>query len=243
MAIIERTYGKESNVVIDEVLISSDSHVIEPEGLWKKQLPKVFQDRAPDFGGQRPNDTPGGAMDKNKRVSEMAADGVSAEVLYPTHGLKCLPAQDVQVDRYVEMINSLYELIYSGVLERFPKLKVVLVENELGWIPFVLEQWDYYFKRHGPKREGLAIKKLPSEYFHNQIYTTFFNDAVGGHILSWWGTDNCMWSNDFPHGNSTWPNSRQVVARDLGDLPAPLRAKLVRENVARLYDIPVPSPV
>jgi len=52
-----------------------------------------------------------------------------------------------------------------------------------------------------------------------------------------------MWSNDFPHGNSTWPNSRHVVARDLGDLPAPLRAKLVRENVAGLYNIPVPSPV
>jgi len=93
------------------------------------------------------------------------------------------------------------------------------------------------------KREGLMIRKLPSEYFHNQIYTTFFNDAVGGHILSWWGTDNCMWSNDFPHGNSTWPNSRQVLARDLGDFPAPLRAKLVRENVSRLYNIPVPSPI
>ena len=89
MAIIERTYGKETNAVIDEVLISSDSHVIEPEGLWKKQLPKSFQDRAPGFGGQRPNDSPGGAQDKTKRVSEMAADGVSAEVLYPTHGLKC----------------------------------------------------------------------------------------------------------------------------------------------------------
>ena len=49
MAIIERTYGKESNAVIDEVLISSDSHVIEPAGLWKKQLPKAFQDRAPGF--------------------------------------------------------------------------------------------------------------------------------------------------------------------------------------------------
>ena len=87
-----------------------------------------------------------------------------------------------------QSVNSLYELIYSGVIERFPKLKVVLVENELSWIPFVLEQWDYYFKRHGARREGLAIRKLPSEYFHNQIYTTFFNDAVGGHILSWWGT-------------------------------------------------------
>jgi predicted TIM-barrel fold metal-dependent hydrolase len=106
-----------------------------------------------------------------------------------------------------------------------------------------LEQWDYYFKRHGANRKDLAIKKLPSEYFHGQIYTTFFNDAVGGHILNWWGADNCMWSNDFPHGNSTWPKSREVVARDLGDLPAKLRAKLVRENVAKVYNIPLPTPI
>jgi predicted TIM-barrel fold metal-dependent hydrolase len=359
MGIIERTYGKESKAVVDEVLISADSHVIEPEGLWKKQLPQAFQDRAPNFGGQRPNDVPGGAQDKNKRVAEMTADGVSAEVLYPTHGLKCLSLDDRELEaaccrvyndwlidycsaaperligiamlsmydiddavkelercrkagmrgsviwqvpppelpfssshydkfwaasqdldmpvnlhilsghgysrtrsfglgdtrtgltqehnsvnmKLFQSVEGLYDLIYSGVLERFPKLKVVLVENELGWIPFVLEQWDYYFKRHGPKREGLAIKKLPSEYFQNQIYTTFFNDAVGGRILSWWGGDNCMWSNDFPHGNTTWPSSRQVVSRDLGDLPAKVRAKLVRENVARLYNIPVPGPV
>src|SRR2546426_3316201 len=97
MPFIERTYGKETDAVIDEVLISSDSHVIEPAGLWQKQLPKDFQDRAPDFGGQRPNDTPGGAQDKNKRVSEMAADGVSAEVLYPTHGFKGFRLDDHQL--------------------------------------------------------------------------------------------------------------------------------------------------
>ena len=62
MAIIERTYGKDNGVVIDEVLISSDSHVIEPAGLWQKELPKAFQDRAPNYGGQRPNDVPGGAQ-------------------------------------------------------------------------------------------------------------------------------------------------------------------------------------
>jgi hypothetical protein len=49
-----------------------------------------------------------------------------------------------------------------------------------------------HFKRYGAKREGLAIKKVPSEYFHEQIYTTFFNDAVGGHILTWWCANNCM---------------------------------------------------
>src|SRR4026208_736299 len=97
MAIMERTYGRESKTVIDEVLISSDSHVIEPEGLWKKQLPKAFQDRAPGFGGQRPTASPG-AMDNNKRVSEMAADGVSAEVLYPTHGLKALSLDDPELE-------------------------------------------------------------------------------------------------------------------------------------------------
>ena len=89
MAFLERTYGKQNPATINEVLISSDSHVIEPAGLWQKQLPKAFRDRAPDYGGQRPNDTPGGAQDKNKRVSEMAADGVSAEVLYPTHEDGC----------------------------------------------------------------------------------------------------------------------------------------------------------
>ena len=118
--------------------------------------------------------------------------------------------------RFFSAVEPFTQLIMTGVLERFPKLKIVLVENELGWIPFVLEQWDYYFKRHGTNRDGLKIKKMPSEYFHNQIYTTFFNDAVGGHTLTWWGQDNCMWSNDFPHGNSTWPKSRDVIARDLG---------------------------
>jgi hypothetical protein len=45
------------------------------------------------------------------------------------------------------------------------------------------------------------------------------------------------------HGNSTWPKSREVVARDLSDLPAKLRAKLVRQNVAKVYNIPIPTPV
>ncbi len=362
MSVLERTYGREAPAAIDELLISSDSHVIEPKGLWQKDLPKAFQDRAPDFGGRRKNDHPG-AMDKRERVKEMAVDGVSAEVLYPTHGLKALSlddppleeacarvyndwlieycqaapdrliglgmlavhdikgaiqemercrkaglrgsviwqvpapvlpftsshydpfwaaAQDLDMpvnlhilsghgysksrsftqvvaqvqDRGIDQnrssvnhkmfqaVETLYDLIYSGILERFPRLKVVLVENEIGWIPFVLEQWDYYFKRFaGNRPSSISLKMLPSEYFHRQIYATFFNDAVGGHLLSWWGVDNCMWSNDYPHGNSTWPHSREIVARDMGNLPAESRAKLLRENVARLYNISIPKPV
>ncbi|MCH7607576.1 MAG: amidohydrolase [Chloroflexi bacterium] len=367
MSVLERTYGKETSAVVDELLISSDSHVIEPEGLWRERLPEAFLDRAPGFGGRRRGDQPG-AMEGSRRVGEMAADGVSAEVLYPTHGLKVLSLDDPELeaacarvyndwlidycgaapDRLIglamlsmydvkgaieemerarkeglhgaviwqvpapalpftsdhyerfwaaaqdlempvnlhilsghgysaeralapapapadaapprgsrgieserrsvnrklsQAIDSLYDLIFSGVLERFPRLKVVLVENEIGWMPFVLEQWDYYFKRHGTGDRTVPLSRLPSEFFHDQVYATFFNDAVGGHLLSWWGTDNCMWSNDYPHGNSTWPHSREIVARDLGSLPAQARAKVLRENVARLYHLRMPEPV
>jgi predicted TIM-barrel fold metal-dependent hydrolase len=117
---------------------------------------------------------------------------------------------------------------------------VVVVENEIGWIPFWLGQCDKYFERHR-MIEPLAITKRPSEYFYRQIYATFFNDEVGGRLLSWWGVDNCMWSSDYPHSNTTWPDSRRVVARDMGHLPAAARAKLVRTNAAQLYKLQVPA--
>ena len=139
-----------------------------------------------------------------------------------------------------EAIDGLFDIIFSGVLERFPQLKIVVVENEIGWMPFWLEQCDKYYERHRFV-EPLPIKKRPSEYFYRQAYATFFNDETGGRLLSWWGVDNCMWSNDYPHSNSTWPHSREVIARDLGHLSAGDKEKLVRLNVARLYDLKIPS--
>ena len=144
------------------------------------------------------------------------------------------------VNQSGEIADALFDLIFSGVLERFPRLKIVSVENEIGWIPYWLSQCDKAFERFRSTLP-LAIDKRPSEYFARQIYATFFNDRVGCRFFSWWGMDNCMWSNDYPHQNSTWPRSREVIARDLGPLAAADRAKLVRLNVARLYDLKLPA--
>jgi uncharacterized protein len=141
-----------------------------------------------------------------------------------------------------EAANALHDFIWYGILERYPNLKLVVVENEIGWLPFYLQQWDYYYNRFH-KVNPPPIDKVPSAYFDRQIFPTFFNDSVGGHMLSIWGQDNCMWSNDFPHPNSTWPHSRQVIERDLGHLPADVRAKLVRGNVMKLYKLAVPGAV
>ena len=139
-----------------------------------------------------------------------------------------------------EIMESLLEIIFSGVLERFPRLRVVPAENEIGWIPFWLDQADKYFERFR-NDEPIPIDKRPSEYFQRQVFPTFFNDVTGGYLLARWYVDNCMWSNDYPHGSSTWPNSRDVIRRDLSHLSRDDQAKLVRGNVARLYRLNLPE--
>jgi len=141
-----------------------------------------------------------------------------------------------------EITDAFFELIFYGVLDRYPSLKFVSVENEVGWLPFMLQQWDYYYRRFRGVNPP-PIDKDPSEYFYRQIFATFFRDTVGGHNLEWWGSDNCMWSNDYPHGNSTWPESRKYIERDLGHLPGETRVKLLCANVAKLYDIEIAQPV
>ncbi len=145
--------------------------------------------------------------------------------------------------KLIDAVNTMFDFIFHGVLHRHPKLNVVLAENEMGWVPWVLQQWDYYARRFGEKNP-LPSGILPSESFNKQVYFTFFNDAVGARSFQWdWGVNNCMWSNDFPHGNTTWPNSREIIARDLSMLPEDARAKLLRENVARLYNLTIPEPI
>ena len=140
--------------------------------------------------------------------------------------------------KLMNVTDALFEFIFYGILERFPGLKLVTVENEIGWLPFMLQQWDYYLQRkYGGPGNPIPIKLSPSEYFKRQIFATFFNDTVGGHNLEWWGEENCMWSNDFPHPNSTWPDSRKVIKRDLGHLPAEKRVKILSANAGKLYGL------
>jgi predicted TIM-barrel fold metal-dependent hydrolase len=145
--------------------------------------------------------------------------------------------------KLADAINVLFDFVFYGVLERFPRLKLVIAEAEIGWMPWLFQQWDYYVRRFAA-RNPLPGASLPSEYFQRQVYVTFFNDPVGARSFTWgWGLDNAMWSNDFPHGNSTWPHSREIVARDVAHLPDNARARLLGENVARVYRFPIPSPI
>ena len=137
-------------------------------------------------------------------------------------------------DKMLYASNALSGLIAGGALERFPGLKIVLVENEISWLPFVISQYDKYWSRGGIQSQ---MNLNPGEYFERQIYATFFNDPPSRLMVGHWGTNNFMWSNDYPHPNSTWPNSRDVIERDLGQLSADVKKRLLSQNVQELYKI------
>jgi len=330
-----------TTTAVRQTIISADSHVHEPPDVWTR-VPAAFRERAEQIGQQSnlARGKPGG-QDPYERVKEMEIDGVSAEVLYPTTGIRLLDIEDApyqealfrayndwlieycsvapgrliglpllslyDVDhaieefercrkaglqgalvwldppagfafssahyerfwaaaqaleapvnlhitlhmkshpsfqlndeeqvklgqnyRVLEASNALFDIIAYGVLDRYPRLKVVLAELQIGWIPFMLQQWD----RALGNRKKLPPEELPSRKFEQHMFATFIDDPVGCGLLSNWGQDNCMWSSDYPHPASLWPHSRESIAEQLGHLDEAARKKIVHDNVVRLY--------
>jgi predicted TIM-barrel fold metal-dependent hydrolase len=132
--------------------------------------------------------------------------------------------------------NTLFDFIFSGAFDRNPDLRLLLAESEIGWLPFLLQQWDYYFERFR-KADSLPINRLPSEIFSEHVFGTFLEDYVGTRAFPWWGDRNCMWSNDYPHFNMTFPHSRENVEHHLNGLDEEKRQRLTRDNAIKLFDL------
>jgi predicted TIM-barrel fold metal-dependent hydrolase len=128
------------------------------------------------------------------------------------------------------------ELTFQGVFDRFPKLRIGLIEVGAGWIPHFLEMMDdrYWRNRHWTKTE---VKKVPSQYFKDHMLATFIVDRNGVSVRHQVGIDNLAWSTDFPHHGNDWPYSRRVIDSLLGDIPADERRKIVCENAGRFWGL------
>jgi len=136
----------------------------------------------------------------------------------------------------LHMATILMSLIYGGVLERYPELKVVIGESGIGWIPYILDrmdlEWEDQFK-------DLTLTMRPSDYWRRQCKATYQTDRIGIKLLDELGPDTIMWGSDFPHPDGVWPDSREFIEKDLGHLPPDIRRKIVCENAARLYGFPL----
>jgi uncharacterized protein len=140
----------------------------------------------------------------------------------------------LQIEYVFETQCSLARMLMGGVLERFPKLKLISTENDIGWMPYFLYRLDHNYDL-GAGRDLPPLK--PSVYARRQLWATFQDDPCGVALHKFFGEDSFMWASDFPHSDSTWPNSRAVIAQNFASIPQPVLQKIVADNAARLYGI------
>ena len=126
-------------------------------------------------------------------------------------------------------------VLFSGILERFPSLKMVSSESGLGWVPYLLEVADHQWERQNLAREGMSMK--PSDYFHRQCYVNFWFERIGIENRHHIGVDNIMWESDFPHPTCTWPNSSDYIKRSFAGVPEDEQRKMLVDNAVRVFNL------
>jgi predicted TIM-barrel fold metal-dependent hydrolase len=132
--------------------------------------------------------------------------------------------------------NTVAQLIFTGVFERFPRLQIVMVETGVGWIAHFLEQMDDRYWRNRSWGE-IPITEPPSFYWRRNLSATFITDRAGIATRHSVGVDNMMWSSDYPHHGNDWPYSRKVIGEMMGSIPATERAAIVCDNAVRLFGL------
>ena len=133
-----------------------------------------------------------------------------------------------------EIQESLAQIVFGGVLERFPKLKIVSAENDAGWLPHFGYRMDHVYEKFG-EIWAESTPLPPSAYLRRQVYATFQDDYTGPAAHAIFGADNFMWASDFPHSDSTFPESRAWIEKNFAGIPQSVRRKIVHDNAVSLY--------
>ena len=121
--------------------------------------------------------------------------------------------------------RSISVLVFGGVLEKFPRLRIVSAENDVGWMAYFMYRLDTVQNRLGALG-GMKLPMRASEYIKRQVFATFIADPVFVDSLHRYGPDNIMWSSDYPHTAATFPRSQR-------DRREALRHAAARSSAAR----------
>ena len=133
------------------------------------------------------------------------------------------------------------QMVLSGVFDRFPDLRILFAENQIGWIPFFLQTADVRYHRHVIWSERLLgfepLARPPSEYLREHCYWGFQYDPVGVELRHQLGVGHLLWGSDFPHQESDWPNSVEIIARNFVGVPEEERYQMVAGNVIDFFNL------
>jgi uncharacterized protein len=154
-----------------------------------------------------------------------------------------LKARGPRINGFLSIIRGNQDLIglfiYGGVFMRNPRLKLVCVEADAGWVPHFMYRADHAYKRHRAWMMKSELEKMPSDYFREHVYTTFQDDYIAFQMKDLCNVKRLMWANDFPHSDSTWPWSQDVLAEQTKNLTAEEKDDILHDNVAELYHMSI----
>jgi predicted TIM-barrel fold metal-dependent hydrolase len=153
---------------------------------------------------------------------------------------------------FVRTAGTMLAWIFGDVFERFPDLKIALSEGNIGWMAYALERAEQCLETQRPwLARGVGIHGYNTKYrtgtsadvttvnvrqaFRDHIFGCFLRDDSGIRVLDLIGEDNIMCESDYPHADSTWPNSIEVARKSIAGLPDATQYKLLRGNAERLY--------
>jgi predicted TIM-barrel fold metal-dependent hydrolase len=146
-----------------------------------------------------------------------------------------------RLNSFLSIIRGCQDLmglfVFSGVFERFPALRIVCVEADAGWVPHYMYRMDHAYDRHRYWLPAGTLSKRPSEYFAENVYLTFQDDWVAFQTTHLCNPRRLMWASDFPHSDSTWPRSQEVIREQTQRLPEQERRWILHDNVAELYGL------
>lgn len=129
-------------------------------------------------------------------------------------------------------------MVLGGVFERHPKLKLVAAEGDAGWMPHYMYRMDHAARVYADDGILRGLSKLPSEYIRTNVHMTFQDDWTAFHSLHMLEEQQLLWASDFPHTDSTWPRSQELLAEHTKHMTEAQRQAIMRDNTARVFGLP-----
>jgi len=168
----------------------------------------------------------------------VASGGISAHVTWEGYTQERTLAA-LSCFMFMNNSRSMVNLIFSGLLDRYPAMKFVSVESGIGWIPFVLEACEYQMAENMVDRGGLKLS--PREYFERNIFASYwFEKSRTQADIEAIGVDNIMFETDYPHPTCLYPSVKEHVQASLGGLAPAVQRKVLYETAVRVYQLPSP---
>jgi predicted TIM-barrel fold metal-dependent hydrolase len=137
----------------------------------------------------------------------------------------------------MQLDEALAGMVFSGMLDRNPRVTLVLGESGLGWVPYLIERMDLEARVHANSVAHVGLTRPPSAICRDQVVFTYEEDHFGHRFIPELGADNVMWASDYPHPDSTFPNSRRAIDAQFAEFDETVKQKVCHDNAARLYGL------